>query len=75
MNRKLENLIQELFLAIVNGNAERAEKLIRQMPYDAIEKVAYGGWDAINFAIRFLPAGAGEAVKEKIKEKAAGAAA
>lgn len=45
------------------------------MPYDAVEKVAYGGWDAMNFALRFLPAGAGEEVKEKIKEKAAGAAA
>ncbi len=75
MNRKLENLIQELALAVINKNTERAERLIRQMPQDAVEKVAYGGDELLKLALRFLPAGAGAAIKKNIEEKAASAAA
>lgn len=75
MNRKLENLIQELFLAVVNGNTERAIRLIRQMPKDAIEKVAYGATATFSLALNFLTPGEAEAVRKNIEEKAKAAEA
>ena len=75
MNRKLENLIQELFLAVVNGNTERAVRLIRQMPKDTIEKLAYGATATFSLALNFLTPGEAEAIRKNIEEKAANAAA
>lgn len=75
MNRKLENDIQELALAVVNNNGERADRLIRRLPQDAIEKVARGGAELFRFALHYLPAGAAEAIRREIQEKASGAAA
>ena len=73
MNRKLDNLIQELFLAVINGNEERANRLIRQMPKDTIEKTAYGAAELFRFALRFLPTGEAEAIRRAIQEEAAAA--
>ncbi len=75
MNRNLENLLQQIFLATINKNTERAERLIRQAPQDAIEKLAYGGDELRRLALRFLPAGAGEEIQRNIEEKSAGATA
>lgn len=69
MNRKLENQIQELALAVINGNKERAERLIRQMPEQAIEKVAYGSFELLRFSMRFLPAGTSEQIRRHIEQK------
>jgi len=75
MNRNMENLVQQIFLATINKNTERAERLIRQVPQDVVEKLAYGGDELQRLALRFLPAGASEAIQRKIKEKSASATA
>jgi hypothetical protein len=75
MNRNLENLLQQIFLAVINKNMERAERLIGQAPQDAIEKLAYSGDELLQLSLRILPAGAGAAIKKNIEEKAASTAA
>lgn len=69
MNGKLETEVQELALAVVNKNADRAARVIKRMPHDVIEKVAYGAEELFLLAVRHLPAGAALNVKRNIEEK------
>ncbi len=69
MNKRFENILQDLFLSVVNGNTERAEKLIRQIPQPVVEKLAYGGDAAFKLALRFLPEGTSKEIKKNIEEK------
>lgn len=69
MNGKLETEVQELALAVVNKNAERAIRIIERMPQDIIEKVAYGAEELFILALRRLPAGVAQEIKRNIEAK------
>lgn len=69
MNGKLETLVQELALAVIEKNTDRAERLIRQIPQDVIEKVAYGAEELFILAVRFLPAAVALDVQWNIEQK------
>jgi hypothetical protein len=75
MNRKLETDVQELALAVINNNSERAARLIRRLPQDVIEKVAYGAIELFGLTLQHLPDGTAAAIKRSVveKEKAASA--
>jgi hypothetical protein len=72
MNSKLELAVQDLALAVVNKNAERAARVVSRMPQDVIEKVAYGAEELFILAVRRLPAGVGQEIKRNIEAKRKG---
>ena len=69
MNRKLETLVQELALAAINGNAERAHRLISKCPQDVVIKLAYGGARLSAFAIQHLPGDVVAQIQEAVNGK------
>ena len=69
MNNKLELAVQDLALAVVNKNDERAARVIGRMPQDVIEKVAYGAEELFILAVHCLPAGVGLEIKRNIEAK------
>jgi hypothetical protein len=71
MNKRLELAIQDLALAVINGNTERAERLITQIPREAIVKVAYGSAALFELATKYLPEGEGKEIARNIEEKKA----
>ena len=75
MTRKMEILTQEVLLAVINQNTGRAEKLIRQMPREVVEKVAYGSYELLQLTLRSLPGVAAQEIQEKMEDESASSAA